>query len=332
MTFFSLQNLNFKYPNSNQFIFSDFNFSLEQKTILAILGASGSGKTTLLKLLAGLLEYEEGEIWLNNEKLFKPSEQLIAGHQEITLVKQDFDLFPNHTIEENILYPIRKLHPEDQEEKLQELLKLCKLENFAKKYPTQLSGGQQQRIALAQALANEPSVILLDEPFSQLDTHLKEDLRRNLREILKESETTVILVLHDPKDALMLADKIMVLEKGKILQLGTPQDIYEKPTNKEVASLLGRCNFVEGKLLKQKQGLYLLRYEDIEIANQNNSFWQGKVEEVTYLAYKNLLEVKIEDSLVLFTEHRDFEVKSENQVSLLWKKAWSFMEQKYVYP
>jgi iron(III) transport system ATP-binding protein len=212
---------------------------------LAVVGESGSGKTTFLQILAGFLPTDSGEMCLDGERLPNPQTMLVRGYPDIQLVAQDFQLFPKHRIWENITLPIRHYPKQAQETRLAYLAEILGLENLLERYPRELSGGQQQRTAIARALANEPDFLLLDEPFNQADRQTKAQLEKAFLALRKEGETGIVLVTHEPAEALGLADKLLVLHKGKTLQFDSPTQIYEKPVNEYVAQLFGAINQVE---------------------------------------------------------------------------------------
>ncbi len=229
----------------------EFSFGLQKGEILTLLGESGSGKTTLLKLLSGLLDADSGEILLDGERISGPSKKLVAGYEEIRLVNQDFGLGHKLKVWENLRYHLLKYPKVAQEKRIADLLELCQLEGLENNYSHELSGGQQQRVALGRALANEPKLLLLDEPFSNLDTRLKNQLRTDLERIIRETETTAIFVMHDSADALPISDKIAILQTGKLQQIASPQEIYEKPKSAYIAQFFGNPTILAVSELKK---------------------------------------------------------------------------------
>jgi ABC-type Fe3+/spermidine/putrescine transport system ATPase subunit len=187
---------------------------------------------------------DAGTILWNQEPIEGPDQKLVPGHEHIKLVHQDFGLMPRHTVKENISYVVRHLPGEEQEKVTDDFLHRFYLHQEAHRWPEHLSGGQQQRVALARALAQEPEILLLDEPFSQLDTLLKTEILEQLVAWVRESGTTLVLVTHDAREALVFADQMLVLKSGKVVQIGRPQDIYLRPTEPYVGALLGRINLL----------------------------------------------------------------------------------------
>jgi iron(III) transport system ATP-binding protein len=229
----------------------ELTFGLQKGGILTFLGESGSGKTTLLKLLSGFLDADSGKILLDGERITGPSKQLVAGYEEIRLVNQDFGLGHKLKVWENLRYHLLKYPKVVQEERIAELIKLCQLEGLENNYSHELSGGQQQRVALGRALANEPKLLLLDEPFSNLDTCLKSKLRTDLERIIRETETTAIFVMHDSADALPISDKIAILQDGKLQQIAVPEEIYQNPKSAYIAQFFGNPTILTVSELKQ---------------------------------------------------------------------------------
>ena len=223
------------FQNAQVAALQKVSFSLDLGAILAVVGESGSGKTTLTRLIAGLETLDEGEILLNNSVISSVSMHQSVEKRAIGMVFQEYALFPHLTVYKNISYGI----PKDvkQQETVKEVLKLVGLEGYEKRYPHELSGGQQQRVALARSLAPEPKVLILDEPFSNLDVILREKLRNDITLILKKTKTTAIFVTHDIKDALAISDQIAVLQKGKLLQIGNTKDVFNNPANEYVRLL-----------------------------------------------------------------------------------------------
>ncbi len=217
--------------------------------LLAILGPSGCGKTTTLRLIAGLERPDAGSIEIAGA-LVAGSDRFIPPEGRGTgLVFQDYALFPHLTVEENIAFGLFRLSRAERRQRVEELLRLTGLEPYRDRYPHQLSGGQQQRVAIARALAPRPSVLLLDEPFANLDAELRQRMREELRRLLRELGVTVVLVTHDRDEALSLADRVAVMLEGAILQVDTPERVYHEPKTREVARLLGQANFVPARVV-----------------------------------------------------------------------------------
>lgn len=218
--------------------------------LVALLGPSGSGKTTLLRIIAGLETPDEGNIYFHGEDATGQS----AGQRQVGFVFQHYALFRNMTVFENIAFGLRvkprkeRLPEREIQNKVKELLKLVQMEWCSERYPSQLSGGQRQRIALARALAVEPKVLLLDEPFGALDAKVRKELRRWIRQLHDEIHITSIFVTHDQEEALEVADRIVVMNEGQIEQVGTPEEVYEHPTNLFVYQFLGDINLFQGRI------------------------------------------------------------------------------------
>jgi len=225
---------------------NDVSFDLYEGEIVAIYGESGCGKSTLLKMISGFLEPEAGRVYINDKELPYPSEILMPGDPNIEIVKQDYDLFPNHRIEEVLDFKLRKYPDEYVTSRIEELLNACGLQEYRSRVVKLLSGGQQQRVAIAQAIANEPDVVLMDEPFNSLDRTRRRELRALMKSIVKQYHLSIVLVTHDAEDLFSLADRVVVMKDGKVLQQGAPNDLYLKPTNEYVAKLMGELSFVEG--------------------------------------------------------------------------------------
>ena len=223
---------------------------IESGELIALLGPSGSGKTSLLRIIAGLEQLDEGAILFDGENITN----IHAKERNIGFVFQHYALFRHMTVFDNVAYGLkvrpRKTRPSKKEirDKVMTLLSLVKLENFADRYPNQLSGGQRQRVALARALAVEPKVLLLDEPFGALDAKVRKDLRRWLRKMHNEFHVTSIFVTHDQEEALDVADRIVVMNKGHIEQVGPPEEVYDHPNSPFVYDFLGNVNLFKGRM------------------------------------------------------------------------------------
>lgn len=229
---------------------NNINLNIETGELIALLGPSGSGKTSLLRIIAGLEHADTGSIYFDQQDITSVN----TKERKVGFVFQHYALFRHMTVFDNVAYGLkvrpRKERPFKQEikEKVEELLRLVKLEAFANRFPSQLSGGQRQRVALARALAVEPKVLLLDEPFGALDAKVRKDLRRWLRRLHDDFHITSIFVTHDQEEALDVADRIVVMNEGRIEQVGTPEEVYEHPINPFVYDFLGNVNIFPGRL------------------------------------------------------------------------------------
>ena len=223
--------------------------TLEPGQIMALVGASGSGKSTLLNLLAGLADADTGEVRLNNERVPGPLEVLVPGHNDIRLVHQEYQLMPNVSVRENITYALRFFEKSYRDFRVNELLKLCRLTDVQDRVPRQISGGEKQRAAIARAIADKPTVLLLDEPFSHLDLPNRLIVRDLLFDLVRHEQTSCLFVTHDATDALSIANTLGILRDGKLIQLGSPVDIYHRPLTAYAARMTGPVNIVKAKYL-----------------------------------------------------------------------------------
>jgi len=242
-------NISFSYQETN--VLEGITFSLEKGSHLSIMGESGSGKSTLLKALYGLLHLDSGEIFWENQKVLGPNFNLVPGEKYMKYVAQDFDLMPYTTVAENIADYLSVFEREKHKDRVQELLEVIELVDFANVKVKSLSGGQQQRVALARALAQEPEILLLDEPFSSIDQFKKNQLRHRLFPYLKEKGITVLNATHDPNDVLSFSDTILVLKDGSPIAYEATQQLYKNPKQKYIASLFGEVNEIPISLLKE---------------------------------------------------------------------------------
>ena len=245
-----IDNISFSYKEIPTLI--DINFVANNGDNIAIIGESGCGKSTLLKLIYGIYDLNEGEILYENNKILGPSQRLIPGEDYIKYLAQDFGLMPYITVAENVGKYLSNVDKTKKNNRITQLLKLVEMEAFAATKAQYLSGGQQQRVALAMVLAHEPKVLLLDEPFSQIDNFRKNNLRRNLFQYLKSNKITCIMATHDCNDALSFSDKLIVLRDGKIIANDNPKTIFENPESKYIGALFGEINEIDSKYLSNE--------------------------------------------------------------------------------
>lgn len=244
-----VQNISFAYDSKK--VISEVSFKTEKGSNVAIIGESGCGKSTLLKLIYGLYDLNEGEIFWNSNSVLGPKFHLVPGMENMKYLAQDFDLMPYITVAENVGKFLSNIYPEQKKQRIQELLEMVEMNEFADTKAKYLSGGQQQRVALARVLALEPEVLLLDEPFSNIDSFRKGALRRNLFAYLKNKGITCIIATHDSIDALSFSDETIVMQKGKIIAHDASPKIYLKPESKYVASLYGEVNEIALNLFEE---------------------------------------------------------------------------------
>ncbi|MDP5026443.1 MAG: ABC transporter ATP-binding protein [Aquiluna sp.] len=243
MTLLSLSNITKSFGEGQ--VLSGISLEVDEGELLAVLGSSGAGKSTLLRLIAGFEKLDSGEI-VFDQRVVAGSEFVPPEKRHIGIVPQDGALFPHLNVYDNIGFGL----PKDQKRdgRIQQLLELIELTGYEKRKPQELSGGQMQRVALARALAPRPKLVLLDEPFSALDAELRERLRSDVRRIIRAEGVSAILVTHDQEEALSLADQVAVLRQGRIIQVGTPTEIYNEPADVGIATFLGDSVLIDGQV------------------------------------------------------------------------------------
>lgn len=230
--------------HGSSLVLDSIDLRLSKGETLSLLGPSGCGKTTLLRSIAGLHPNRQGEIDIDGQAVDGPEGQVPAQHRKVGMVFQDGALFPHLTVRANVLFGLTA--HENAQKRADEVLELVDMQGFDKRLPGTLSGGQQQRVALARALAPQPTILLLDEPFSALDAGLRVQLRREVKQILTEVGITSVVVTHDQEEAFVLGDRVAVMHSGLIVQLDSPDGLYRRPVSPWVAQFVGEANFVDG--------------------------------------------------------------------------------------
>jgi len=237
----SVKQLTKQYQTEQVSGISNITFDIKRGHIVAVIGESGSGKSTLLKSIFGLLKVDEGQVLFNGKRVKGPHEQLIPGHKEMKIVTQDFSLNIYAKVYDNIASVLSNTDVKSKEEKTVKMMEHLHIEHLRNKRITELSGGEQQRVAIARALVTDTSLLLLDEPFSQVDALLKNQLRADIKRIAAQTGVTVIIVSHDPADGLFLADELLLIKEGKLIQYGKPSLVYNNPEHIYTAQLLGNA-------------------------------------------------------------------------------------------
>ena len=287
----SVRNLTKQHQSSQASGVQDISFDIKRGSIVAIIGESGSGKSTLLKCIYGLLQADSGEVLLNGKRILGPHEQLIPGHKEMKMVTQDFSLNIYAKVYDNIASMLSNTNVQAKQEKTLEMMQRLHIDHLREKKITELSGGEQQRVAIAKALVSDTSVLLLDEPFSQVDALLKNQLRADIKRIAAETGVTVIMVSHDPADGLFLSDELLILKDGKLLQKGAPAAIYNDPNDIYTAQILGNAVVVSkedalklGITTDQQKVMFYPEWVEL------SSSWNSRRFEVLDIYYKGFYE------------------------------------------
>ena len=292
----SVNNISFSYLDNKTL--NDISFSLEKGKILSIIGESGCGKSTLLKLIYGLYDLDEGSVFWNEKEILGQKFNLIPGMEYMKYLAQDFDLMPFITVAENVGKYLSNIYKDKKNQRIAELLEIVEMTEYANVKAKFLSGGQMQRVALARVLALEPEVLLLDEPFSHIDNFRKNSLRRKLFGYLKEKQITTILATHDSTDVLSFADEVVIMKEGQIIELGKPNDIYNKPKNFYIASLFGDVNEIQ--IDRKKKLLFPHQLEVVE-----NSELSVVVKNNYYKGNYYLVESEFDNQTVFFESQKE---------------------------
>ncbi|HEX8545784.1 MAG TPA: ABC transporter ATP-binding protein [Cytophagaceae bacterium] len=319
--FLSIREISKSFEEIGPRVLNNITFDVEEGSVFALVGESGCGKTTLLKIIAGLEDATAGEVIYKGNKVLGPSSKLVPGHIGIKMVFQDSALQPNFTVQENILYQLKHFNNGYKSDRLEGVINTCGLDKLRHRLPRQLSGGQKQRAAIATALADEPPLLLLDEPFSNLDPINKFEIQNIMLDLVRISNTTVVLVTHDIEDAYHLASNICLLSNGEMLQIGTPKTLYQKPVSPQAARLTGMVNFwpsdLEGISISTR-GSYLagIRPEQITFCKENDKISDGTVISHKFMGSYYLSYVKVSEEFRLFVSSTEALLKPGQKVYL----------------
>ena len=301
-TLIQLNHVSKSYSNNPNGGVRGINLRIKQGEFVAILGESGSGKSTLLKLIYGLLSPNDGEVLFQGQKILGPEEKLIPGNEHMKMIAQNFDLNTYAKVYDNIASMLSNTDLEAKKLNTLAIMQALRIDHLAERRAVELSGGEQQRVAIARALITKPQVLLLDEPFSQVDVLMRKQLRADLKRLSNELGTTMILVSHDPLDGLTLADTLLVLKQGELLQAGTPSELIDKPVNAYVAKLLGAANVLAAQDANHILGLELTSNQVLvsyphELVVVDEGI-QAQILHVRYQLHVMELEIKVADTIL----------------------------------
>ena len=279
-SFLELKNLK-KSFTPGEYVLQGINLKIEQGEFVTLLGASGCGKTTTLRIIAGLEQPDSGSVWLEG----KDVTNLEPNERDVNTVFQNYALFPHMNVTDNIGYglKIRKAPKSEIKKKVKEMLELVQLEGYEKRKPAELSGGQKQRVAIARALANNPRVLLLDEPLGALDLQLRRAMQLELKRLQKKLGITFIYITHDQEEAINMSDRIVVMNQGRFEQIGTPDEIYNHPKTSYVATFVGNANILKGELVGM-DGTVAIRSENIILDETCKQGYSAVVKEKNFAA------------------------------------------------
>ena len=315
------------------------NLEVRDGEFFSMLGPSGSGKTTCLRMIAGFDRPTSGQIFLYGQDV----SSLPPYERDVNTVFQDYALFPHMNVADNIAYGlmVKKVNKSERMRRADEMLELVRLTGFGKRKPSQLSGGQRQRVALARALVNHPKVLLLDEPLGALDLKLRQQMQVELKSIQQRVGITFIFVTHDKEEALTMSDRIAVFNEGKISQVGTPAEIYERPASPFVAGFVGTSNLIGGEVAKRLTGsdkMFSIRPEKIHLGNVNSQpeagmvSLDGAVRDVVYLGLFTRYLVETEGGIDLMVVEQNLKTTSMDVLSVKGQKVRLFWHKDHINP
>ena len=290
------------------YLLKNINFIQEASQRIAVAGATGSGKTTLLKIIAGLTQPDAGEVLFEGTKIKGPREKLVPGHSQIAYLSQNFELRNHYRVEE-LLQMSNKLSGLDASL----VFEVCRIDHLLKRWSDELSGGERQRIAFARTLITDPKLLLLDEPFSNLDAIHRNILKTVINDIEEQLNSTCILVSHDPVDLLSWADEIIVLHQGRIIQKGTPEEVYDSPINQYVAALFGKFNVMSPELIQlfpslENHGRRFIRPGDFQINHEKEAGVEGEVLFSNFMGNYFEMDVNVSGLKLIITHTCKFKI------------------------
>ena len=321
-----IQGISKSYGKQN--VLRNFNLDIESGEIISVVGSSGSGKTTLLRLISGLEMPDNGQITLKNKIVSSDNNFVRPEDRDCSLVFQDYALFPNMSMRQNIYFG---KNSESNKEKIEQLIEITGIENILEKFPHQCSGGEQQRVALVRSLAIDPSLVLMDEPLSNLDYNLKANLALVIRNLLKKFKITAIIVTHDIMDAMEMSDRIIVIDKGEVMQNGLPNELYNNPQSKKIALLFGDTNFIPLEMFPDSKNKFFdtetnkdwisirpnqFSLYDEDLASGKKVF-VGKIKSIREVASEHKIELECKDLLLKVSLSSQIELSIGQELKLM---------------
>ena len=321
-----IQGISKSYGKQN--VLRNFNLDIESGEIISVVGSSGSGKTTLLRLISGLEMPDNGQITLKNKIVSSDNNFVRPEDRDCSLVFQDYALFPNMSMRQNIYFG---KNSESNKEKIEQLIEITGIENILEKFPHQCSGGEQQRVALVRSLAIDPSLVLMDEPLSNLDYNLKANLALVIRNLLKKFKITAIIVTHDIMDAMEMSDRIIAIDKGEVMQNGLPNELYINPQSKKIALLFGDTNFIPLEMFPDSKNKFFdtetnkdwisIRPNQFSLYDEGlasgKKVFVGKIESIREVASEHKIELECKDLLLKVSLSSQIELSIGQELKLM---------------